>query len=48
MVSIRHTERMADSSIQQSVGRRGDSYDNALAESINGLYKADLDYRRRA
>ena len=46
-LSIRYTERLAEARIQPSVGSRGDSYDNALAESINGLYKAELIHRRR-
>jgi putative transposase len=41
-VSIRYTERLADAGIEPSVGSRGDSYDNALAESTIGLYKAEL------
>jgi putative transposase len=41
-VSIRYTERLAQASIAASVGSVGDSYDNALAESINGLYKTEL------
>jgi putative transposase len=41
-VSIRYTERLADAGIEASVGSVGDSYDNALAESINGLYKTEL------
>ncbi len=45
-VSIRYTERLADAGIEPSVGSRGDSYDNALAETINGLYKAGLTHRR--
>lgn len=45
-VSIRYTERLAEANIQPSVGSRGDSYDNALAETINGLYKAELIHRR--
>jgi transposase InsO family protein len=40
-VSIRYTERLAEAGIEPSVGSRGDSYDNALAETINGLYKAE-------
>ena len=36
-VSIRHTERLAEAGIQPSVGSKGDSYDNVLAETINGL-----------
>jgi putative transposase len=45
-VSIRYTERLAQAGIEPSVGSVGDSYDNALAETINGLYKAELIYRR--
>ena len=45
-VSIRYTERLAEAGIESSVGSRGDSYDNALAETINGLYKAELIHRR--
>lgn len=45
-VSIRYTERLADAGIKPSVGSRGDSYDNALAETINGLYKTELIHRR--
>jgi len=41
-VSIRHTERLAHAGIAASVGSVGDSFDNALAESINGLYKTEL------
>jgi putative transposase len=41
-LSIRYTERLAEESAVTSVGSRGDSYDNALAETINGLYKAEL------
>ncbi len=40
------TERLAEAGIEASVGSRGDSYDNALAETINGLYKAEVIYRR--
>ena len=46
-LSIRYTKRLAEARIQPSVGSRGDSYDNALAESINGLDKAELIHRRR-
>jgi len=45
-VSIRYTERLAEAGIEPSVGSKGDSYDNALAETINGLYKAELVHRR--
>lgn len=45
-VSIRYTERLAEAGIDPSVGSKGDSYDNALAETINGLYKAELIHRR--
>lgn len=46
-VSIRYSERLAEAGSVPSVGSKGDSYDNALAETINGLYKAEL-VRRRA
>ena len=45
-VSIRYSERLAEAGIEPSVGSKGDSYDNALAETINGLYKTELIYRR--
>ena len=45
-LSIRYTERLAEAGIEPSVGSVGDSYDNALAETINGLYKAELIHRR--
>ncbi|MGN5538183.1 IS3 family transposase [Alcaligenes sp. Lyrl_28] len=45
-VPIRYTERLTEAGIEPSVGSRGDSYDNALAETINGLYKAELIHRR--
>ena len=41
-VSIKYTERLAEAGIEPSVGSVGDSYDNALAETINGLYKAEV------
>jgi len=41
-LAIRYTERLAEAGVVPSVGSRGDSYDNALAESFNGLYKAEL------
>jgi len=41
-LAIRYTERLAEDGVVNSVGSRGDSYDNALAESINGLYKTEL------
>jgi len=41
-LAIRYTERLADEGAVTSVGSRGDSYDNALAESVNGLYKTEL------
>ena len=43
-LSIRYTERLAEAGIEGSVGSKGDSYDNALAESFNGLYKTELIY----
>ena len=45
-VSIRYTERLAAAGIEPSVGSVGDSYDNALAETINGLYKTEVIHRR--
>lgn len=45
-VSIHYTERLAEAGIEPSVGSVGDSYDNALAETINGLYKAEVIHRR--
>lgn len=45
-VSIRYTQRLADAGIESSVGSVGDSYDNALAETINGLFKAEVIHRR--
>jgi len=41
-LAIRYTERLADEGAVTSVGSRGDSYDNALAETVNGLYKTEL------
>ncbi len=41
-LSIRYTERLAEAEAVGSVGSKGDSYDNALAETVNGLYKAEL------
>jgi putative transposase len=45
-LSIRYSERLAENHIVASVGSRGDSYDNALAESFNGLYKWELIHRQ--
>ncbi|MGD9795477.1 MAG: IS3 family transposase [Acidimicrobiia bacterium] len=45
-LSVRYSERLADNEIVASVGSKGDSYDNALAESFNGLYKWELIYRQ--
>jgi transposase InsO family protein len=44
-VSIRYTERLAEAGIEPSVGSVGDSYDNALAETIIGLFKAEVIHR---
>ena len=41
-LSVRYTQRLADEGAVTSVGSKGDSYDNALAEAVNGLYKAEL------
>ena len=46
-LSIRYTERLAEEGAVTSVGSRGDSYDNAMAESIIGLYKSELIYNER-
>ena len=45
-LSIRYTERLAEAGIEPSVGSVGNSYDNALAETINGLYKTELVHRQ--
>lgn len=47
-LSIRYTERLAEAGAVTSVGSRGDSYDNAMAESINALYKTEVIRRRRS
>lgn len=44
-VSIKYSERLSEAGIEPSVGSIGDSYDNALAETINGLYKAEVIHR---
>ena len=44
-VSIKYTERLAQAGIEPSVGSVGDSYDNALAESVIGLFKAEVIHR---
>jgi len=45
-LSIRYTERLAEAGIEASVGSKGDSYDNALAEAVNALFKTEVIYRR--
>ncbi len=45
-LSIWYTERLDEAGISPSVGSKGDSYDNALAETINGLYKAEIIHHR--
>ena len=45
-LSIKYTERLAEAAVEPSVGSVGDSYDNALAETINGRYKAEVIHRR--
>ena len=45
-LSIRYTERLAEAGVESSVGSKGDSYDNALAETINGLYKTEIIHKR--
>ena len=46
LYAVWDSERLSEAGIEPSVGSRGDSYDNALAETINGLYKAELIHRR--
>ena len=47
-LSIRYTDKMTDSGVIASVGTTGDSYDNALAETVNGLYKSEvIDYLKQ-
>ena len=45
-LALRYTERLADAGIEPSVGSVGDSYDNSLAETIIGLFKAEIIHRR--
>ena len=45
-LSLKYSERLTQAGIEPSVGSKGDSYDNAMAETINGLYKAELIHRR--
>ena len=45
-LSIKYTERLRDAGVEPSVGSVGNSYDNALAETVNGLYKAEVIWRR--
>jgi transposase InsO family protein len=45
-LAIRYTARLLEAGIEPSVGSRGDSYDNALAESVIGLFKTEVIYRR--
>ena len=45
-VSIKYSERLAEAGIEPSVGSVGDSYDNALAETVIGLFKTEVIYRR--
>lgn len=47
-VAVSYTEKLADNGIRPSVGSVGDSYDNALAETVNGLYKTELIYSQPA
>jgi putative transposase len=46
-LSIRYTDRLAEAGVRASVGSVGDSYDNALAETINGLFKTEVVRRRK-
>ncbi len=45
-LSIRYTERLIEAGVKSSVGSTGDAYDNALAETINGLFKAEVIHSR--
>jgi transposase InsO family protein len=45
-LALRYTDRLGEAGVQPSVGSVGDSYDNALAETINGLFKAEVIHRR--
>jgi len=45
-LSIKYSERLAEAGIGPSLGSVGDNYDNALAKTINGLYKAEVIHRR--
>ncbi|WP_374706386.1 integrase core domain-containing protein, partial [Escherichia coli] len=45
-VSLAYTERLKEAKLLASTGSTGDSYDNAMAESINGLYKAEVIHRK--
>jgi putative transposase len=45
-LAIRYTERLSEAGVGNSVGSKGDSYDNAMAESFNGLYKTELIHRK--
>lgn len=45
-LALRYTERLAEAGVEPSVGSLGDSYDNALAETINGLFNAEVIHRR--
>ena len=45
-LALRYTDRLAEAGIEPSVGSVGDSYDNALAETVNGLFKAEVIHRR--
>jgi putative transposase len=45
-LAFRYSDRLTDAGIDPSVGTKGDSYDNAMAETINGLYKAEVIHRR--
>lgn len=47
-VPIPYSERLAEAGIEPSVGSKGDSHDNAMAETIKGLYKAEVIHRRAA
>ncbi|EXA54896.1 putative iSRSO8-transposase orfB protein [Acinetobacter baumannii 348935] len=46
-LSIRYTNRLEAANLRASVGTTGDSYDNALAETVNGLYKTEVIFKSR-
>lgn len=45
-LALRYTEQLAEASVESLVGSVGDSYDNAMAETINGLFNSEVIHRR--